>query len=88
MTINEEYEIMKRELRTWNERSNWDSTKYSYHIEHHTAKSKAMFIKLLNKDFEKMNFDIRHGFISTEKFNKLWKVWNDCSRSISNMTII
>lgn len=53
MTINEEYKIMKRELRTWNERSNWDSTKYSYHIEHHTAKSKTMFIKLLNKDFEK-----------------------------------
>lgn len=88
MTINEEYELMKRELRAWNKRSDWDSTKYSYHIEHHTAKAKTMFLKLLNRDFEKMNFDIEHGFISTEKFNELWKVWNDCSRSISNMTII
>ena len=88
MTIREEYEMMKNELRRWNKRSNWDETKYSYHIEHHTKKAKKMFLNLLNKDFEKMNWDIKHGFITVEKFNQLWKVWNECSTSIANMNII
>ena len=88
MTVKQEYEHMKSELRVWNERTNWDSTKYAYHIEHFTKKSKAMFLNLLNKDFEHMNFDIKHGIITIEQYNKQWKVWNDCSRSISNMVII
>lgn len=33
MTIKQEYEYMKSELRVWNNRSNWDDTKYCYHIE-------------------------------------------------------
>lgn len=28
MTIKQEYEYMKSELRDWNNRSNWDDTKY------------------------------------------------------------
>lgn len=88
MTIKEEYEYMKAELRNWNNRSNWDDTKYSYNIERYTKRAKTEFIKLLNSDFNKMNFAINHGFISIEQYNKLWKVWNDCSRSISNMNIL
>lgn len=87
MTIKEEYEYMKSELRIWNNRSDWDDTKYSFNIERYTKKARTEFIKLLNKDFENMNFDIEHGIISVEKYNKLWKVWNDCSRSIANMNI-
>lgn len=88
MTVKQEYEKMKTELRSWNKRSNFDDTKYAYRIEHHTKKAKQMFLKFLNSDFEKMNFDIKYGFITTEQYNKHWKVWNDCSRSIANMTII
>lgn len=88
MTVKQEYEKMKAELRSWNKRSNFDETKYAYRIEHYTKKSKQMFLKLLNSDFEKMNFDIKYGFISTDEYNELWKVWNDCSRSISIMKII
>lgn len=47
-----------------------------------------MFLKLLNEDFEKMNFDMKYGFITTEQYNKLWKVWNDCSRSIARIEIM
>lgn len=88
MTVKQEYEHMKTELRAWNKRTNWDDTKYGFHIEHCTKKAKTMFLKLLNSDFEKMNFDMKYGFITTEEYNKLWKVWNDCSRSIANMVII
>ena len=88
MTVKQEYEHMKAELRSWNRRSGWDQTKYAYHIEHHSKKARTMFLDLLNKDFEDMNFDIKHNIISVEQYNKLWKVWNDCSRSISNMVII
>lgn len=87
MTIKEEYEYMKSELRMWNNRSNWDDTKYSFKIERYTKRAKTEFVKLLNKDFVNMNFDIEHGVISTEEYNKLWKVWNDCSRSITNMNV-
>ena len=88
MTIKEYYEYMKRELRLWNKRTNWDDTKYAYHIEYHTKKAKTMLLNLLNEDFEKMNWDAKHGFITVDRFNQLWKVWNDCSRSIANMEII
>lgn len=88
MTVKQEYERMKSELRIWNSRTNWDDTKYAYHIEHHSKKARTMFLDLLSKDFEDMNFDIKHNIISVEQYNKLWKVWNDCSRSISNMVII
>lgn len=88
MTVKQEYEKMQIELRSWNKRSNFDDTKYVYHIEHHTKKAKQMFLNFLNSDFEKINFNIKHGFITTEQYNKCWKVWNDCSRSIANMTII
>lgn len=47
-----------------------------------------MFLKLLNQDFENMNFDLEHGIITVDQYNKKWKVWNDCSRSIANMNII
>lgn len=88
MTVKQEYEKMQTELRSWNKKSNFDDTKYAYHIEHHSKKAKQMFLNLLNSDFEKINFDIKYGFITTEQYNKRWKVWNDCSRSIANMTII
>lgn len=88
MTVNQEYEKMVTELRTWNKRSNFDETKYVYHIEHHTKKAKQMFLKLLNSDFNKIMFDAKYGFITTDQYNKRWKVWNDCSRSIAGMTII
>ena len=88
MTIKQEYEYMKSELRDWNNRSNWDDTKYCYHIERRTKKAKTMFLELLIKDFEKMNFDMKYGFITAEQYNKLWKVWNDCSRSIERIEII
>lgn len=58
MTVKQEYEKMQTELRSWNKRSNFDDTKYAYHIEHHTKKAKQMFLNLLNSDFEKINFDI------------------------------
>lgn len=87
MTIREEYETMKVELRIWNKRSDWDDTNYVYRIEHHSKRAKTELLKMLNSDFEKMNFDLQYGFISAEKYNKHWKVWNDCSRSIANMSI-
>ena len=88
MTVKEEYELMKKELRKWNVKSNWDNTKYKYPLEHATKKSKKMFLDLLNKDFESMNRKMKRGTISTKEYNKLWKVWNDCSTSIANMNII
>lgn len=88
MTIKEEYNKMKSELRLWNDRSNWDDTNYVYKIERYTKRAKTEFIKLLNSDFNKMNFNMKHGFISIEQYNRLWKIWNDCSRSISNMNIL
>ena len=87
MTVKQEYDYMKSELRIWNKRSNWDETRYLYRIEHHSKKAKTEFLRLLNKDFMDMNFDIEHKIITVEKFNKLHKVWNDCSVSISNMNI-
>lgn len=87
MTIREEYETMKVELRIWNKQSGWDDTKYYYHIDHTSKIAKSKLLKMLNADFEKMNFDMGHGIISVEKYNKLWKVWNDCSRSIAIMSI-
>lgn len=87
MTVKQEYEEMKRELRRWNKRSNWGNTKYAYHLEHHSEKSKKMFLALLNRDFEDMNFDMEHKIITVDEYNELWKVWNDCSRSIANMNI-
>ena len=87
MTVKQEYETMKRDLRDWNNRSSWDETRYAYHIEHHSKKARAAFLKLLNNDFEKMNFDIEHKIITVEQYNKIWKVWNDCSTSIANMNI-
>lgn len=88
MTVKQEYEHMRTELRAWNERSNWDDTKYSFHIEHCTKKAKTMFLKLLNSDFDMMNTDMELGVITVDEYNKLWKVWNDCSRSIGKMVII
>lgn len=88
MTVKQEYEKMKRELRAWNKRSNFDDTKYTHHIEHHTKKARQMFLDLLNSDFEEINFYIKHGFITTEQHNKYEKVLLDCLRSIENMTII
>lgn len=88
MTIKEEYKLMKSELRTWNKRSFFDETPYLYHIEHHSKKAKTEMFKLLNRDFEIMNRDMELGIISVEKYNELWKVWNDCSTSIANMIII
>lgn len=43
MTVKQEYENMKSELRIWNKRSNWDETRYSYPIEHHSKKQKQSF---------------------------------------------
>lgn len=88
MTVKQEYEEMKSELRRWNKNSNWDDTKYCYHIEHFTKKAKNMFLNLLNKDFTNMNRDLELGIITVDKYNRLWKVWNDCSTSIAKMTII
>lgn len=34
MTVKQEYECMKSELRIWNSRTNWDDMKYAYHIKH------------------------------------------------------
>lgn len=79
---------MKTELRAWNKRTSFDDTKYAYRIEHYTKKSKSMFLKLLNSDIEKMNFDAKHGFISIYEWNETWKVLYDCSISIENMVII
>lgn len=87
MTVKQEYEKMKSELRKCNKRSNWDETRYLYRIEHHSKKAKTEFLRLLNNDFMYMNFDIEHKLITVEKFNELHKVWNDCSISISNMNI-
>jgi len=88
MTVKDEYECMKSHLRMWNQKSNWEATEYRYRIEHYTKKSQAMMVKLLNADFEKMNFDIKYGFITPEGYNQRWKVWNECSDSIANMEII
>ena len=88
MTVKEEYEYMKKELRIWNKRNNWDDTKWRFHIEHFTKRSQKMFFDLLNKDFEKIQFDARHGFITTDQFNHKMKIWNECSDSIANMVII
>lgn len=87
MTIREEYEKMKKELRIWNKRSNWDNTKYKYHLEHHSKRAKTEFLKLLNKDFDSMNFDVEYKIITVDEYNRLWKVWNDCSTSIAGMEI-
>ena len=87
MTVKQEYENMKSELRICNKRSNWDETRYSYRIEHHSKKAKTELLRLLNKDFMDMNFYIEHKIITVEKFNEMYKVWNDCSTSISNMNI-
>ena len=88
MTVKEEYEYMKSELRIWNKKSNWDETKYRYHIERCTKRSQTMFFKLLNSDFEKIQFDIKYGFITCKQFDEKMKVWNECSDSIANMIII
>ena len=87
MTVKQEYQEMKSELIRYNKASNWDGTRYLYPIEHHSKKAKTEFLRLLNKDFTEMNFDVEHKIITVEKFNKLYKVWNDCSISIANMNI-
>ena len=88
MTIKQEYEEMKLNLRDWNSRTNYDDINYFYKIERYTKKAKSMFIKLLNEDHEKIAFDLRNDFISHEEFMKRLKVWNDCKRSIDYMAII
>ena len=88
MTVKDEYNKMKSCFRIWNNCSNWDDTPYIFFLEHYTKRSKTMFLKLLNQDFENMNFDLEHGIITVDQYNKKWKVWNDCSRSIANMNII
>ena len=64
MTVKQEYEKTKAELRSWNKRSNFDDTKYAYHIEHHTKEAKQMFLNLLNSDGD-MTYE--HGVINQIK---------------------
>lgn len=87
MTIKKYYEEMKAELRRWNKRHDWDGTNFCYHIKFHSKKAKTIFVNLLNRDFENLQFDIQHKIITVEKFNREMKVWNDMSCSIANMVI-
>lgn len=87
MTIKEYYEMMKCNLRGWNKTHNWDGTPFAHDIEHHSKRAKTEFMKLLNKDFDKIMFDVSHGIITTEQYNQRLKVWNDCLTSIARMNI-
>ncbi|MCD8395901.1 MAG: hypothetical protein LUD12_01705 [Lachnospiraceae bacterium] len=88
MTIRQEYEEMKTELRVWNRRHNWDGTQFCYHIERMSKKAQTMYRRLLENDRRGIEVDRRIGVLTDEKYSQLMKVWEDCKTSIDSMTIL
>lgn len=87
MTVKEEFKTMVQELYSWNKKEGWNGTQFSYHIEHHSKKSKTMFNKILNECRYHIDIQYESNILTYRQYISRMKILRDCERSIERMEI-
>lgn len=89
MTIKEEYENAKQELRAANVMNDYNNEmNFIVRFDHFSKKSQTMLRNLLEKDVERNNWKFAHGFRAERIFIKEVKILRDLENSIDEMVII